>query len=134
MNTNVLRRQFGAKPLGPFDNGHLVTAQNFVDTDFFDFYRIFDAIQVDMVQTQSSRVFVDQGKSGAGNIIFGRYMQAPCYALDENRLSAAEITGEGDCRSGGEVPPESFAERPGLFGRVGCRFEREALHCVMALL
>ena len=61
-------------------------------------------------------------------------MQAPRDALDENRFAAAEITGESDCRSGGDVPTESFTERSGLFGRVGCRFEREALHCVTALL
>ena len=87
-----------------------------------------------MVQTQSSRIFIDQGKSGAGNILFGRHMQAPCDALDESRLAATEITRESDCRTGGDVPTESFAERPGLFDRVSCRLESETLHCVTALL
>ena len=134
VNVNVLLRKFGAKPLGPFDDGHTVAAQDFVQADLLDFYRISDAIQVDMVQTQSSRVFVDQGKSGAGNIIFGRYMQALSDALDESRLAAAEITCEGDCGSGGGLPTESFAERPGFFNRMGCGLARETLHWTTALL
>jgi len=112
---------------GPFQDGYGGGGKHVLEAEGLEIVETFDAVEIGMINLGGFPVDVDEGKGGAGDVVFFGGTEACDDAFGEGGFTAAEVAGKQDEGGGTE---EAFGEFPapagGFFGGMGDEFFRHA--------
>ena len=115
--------QFGPKqlfrkqvrdPVSPFNGDDAVSRKNLLETEFLCLFLIPETKQVNVIERESSAIFMDQGKRGRGDAIGPFYTQAGGQPLNIMGFSSSQLSYEGNGIAGSKKRPYSLPQVNGL--------------------
>jgi hypothetical protein len=101
--------------LAPFDQHEGVGFKDLFEAEREEFARLFEAIEIDVIDARGFAVLVDEREGRAGD--FGRRSDAEGFdeSRDQGRLAGAEVARELDYGAAGEQGGEFGGGGAGLF-------------------
>ncbi len=100
--------------LAPFDEDEGVRLEDLFEAQREEFARLFESVEIDVIDARGLAVLVDEGEGGARNLGRGGDSERLDEGGDERRFAGAEVARElDDCAAG---------EQGGKFGGGGAGF------------
>gem|GEM_PF-6616889 len=114
-NIKPFVREITTQPLSPLHETDAVSMEVFVETKLCDIVSSPEAVEIEVIKSDSPLVLVQEGKRGTrnGNRIVNP--QAGCHPSDELGLATAKVTGKGNEAPRFHQLAKPLTQRDGFF-------------------